>query len=496
MVQSSRTFHLSVALSICLLYYSIVLLIPNNPLLNDPDTFWHIRTGQWILDHWQFPTVDVFSYTAAGKPWISTEWLSEVIFAVAFKLGGWRAVVGMTAITCGAIIGLLSFYLLQNLRFSVAVAWVSFSAAPISSHFLARPHIFSYVLLVIWTIKLIDAYDRDNFKTSSLLVFAPLMVLWANLHGSFTFGLALLYVFSGMCFLSNIIRRSYTKCWPILIVVSGVTAAALITPYGISSALTTRELLNLKYTIPQIIELHSPDFQQDHVALVAFVATLLTVTGLGVRLRGARLIAFGIIVFIGLTYTRGLVMFFLLAPIILARPLSACAWFLAPQLSELPGAASKEAADHVLQFIHRRSGVVAAGCAAIAALVSISTLWMPNIAPPPSTAPRDALDFVQRKNITGHVFNDYDFGGFLIFAGIPTFVDGRALPFGDEFLHRYFDAVDLVDIAAAFKLLDDYKISWIILKPIEPLAKEIAQSPSWDKVYTDQYSIVFVRHSS
>jgi hypothetical protein len=223
------------------------------------------------------------SYTAAGKPWISTEWLSEVIFAVAFKLGGWRAVVGMTAITCGAIIGLLSFYLLQNLRFSVAVAWVSFSAAPISSHFLARPHIFSYVLLVIWTIKLIDAYDRDNFKTSSLLVFAPLMVLWANLHGSFTFGLALLYVFSGMCFLSNIIRRSYTKCWPILIVVSGVTAAALMTPYGISSALTTRELLNLKYTIPQIIELHSPDFQQDHVALVAFVATLLTVTGLGVR---------------------------------------------------------------------------------------------------------------------------------------------------------------------------------------------------------------------
>jgi hypothetical protein len=189
-------------------------------------------------------------------------------------------------------------------------------------------------------------------------------------------------------------------------------------------------------------------------------------------------------------------MFFLLAPIILARPLSACAWFLAPQLSEFPGAASEEAADYVLQFIRRRFGVVTTGCAAIAALVSLSTLWMPNIAPPPSTAPRDALDFVQRKNITGHVFNDYDFGGFLIFAGIPTFVDGRALPFGDEFLHRYFDAVDLVDIAAAFKLLDDYKISWIILKPIEPLAKEIAQSPSWDKVYTDQYSIVFVRHSS
>jgi hypothetical protein len=98
-IQSARTFHFSVALSFCLLYVSIFMLIPQTPLLNDPDTFWHIRTGQWILDHWQFPTTDVFSYTAAGNRWISTEWLSEVIFAIAFKAGGWQAVVVLAAIT-------------------------------------------------------------------------------------------------------------------------------------------------------------------------------------------------------------------------------------------------------------------------------------------------------------------------------------------------------------------------------------------------------------
>lgn len=496
MIQSPRTFHFSVALSVCLLYYSIFLLIPETPLLNDPDTFWHIRTGQWILDHSQFPTIDVFSYTAAGKPWISTEWLSEIFFAVAFKVGGWHAVVVLAAITCGAIIGLLCFYLLQNLRFSVAIAWAAFSTAPISSHFLARPHIFSYVLLVIWTIKLLDVYDRDNFNTSSLLTFVPLMALWSNLHGSFTFGLALLYVFAGVCFFQNILRRNYTKCWPILIVVSIVTVTALMTPYGIASALTTKELLNLKYTIPQIIELHSPDFQKDHVSLIIFVATLLAMAGLGIRLRGARLIAFGIIVFIGLTYARGLVMFFLLAPIILARSVSACAWYLAPQLSESPTAETGEASDQVLQFLRQRSVAITAGCTAIAALVSLSTWWLRDVAPPESIAPKAAIDFVQRKNITGHVFNDYGFGGFLIFSDIPTFVDGRALPFGDDFLHKYFDAVDLADIDGAFQLLDDYKISWIILKPIQPFVKAIAGSANWDKIYADKYSVVFVRHRS
>ena len=68
----------------------------------------------------------------------------------------------MSTVDRGAIIGLLCLYLLQNLRFSVAIAWTAFSAVTISPHFLARPHIFSYVLLVIWMAKLLDAYDHNE----------------------------------------------------------------------------------------------------------------------------------------------------------------------------------------------------------------------------------------------------------------------------------------------------------------------------------------------
>src|SRR5215472_9474511 len=114
-VQSTSRIYSNIALTVFLLYYSILFAFPNY-LLNDPDTFWHIRVGQWILDHAQFPTVDSFSYTAAGKPWISTAWLSEILLAAAYKTSGWHGVILLPAIACSAIIAMLCFYLLRHLR--------------------------------------------------------------------------------------------------------------------------------------------------------------------------------------------------------------------------------------------------------------------------------------------------------------------------------------------------------------------------------------------
>ena len=73
----------------------------------------------------QVPTVDQYSYTASGQRWISTEWLAEIFFAVSFRLGEWRGVVILSALTCAAIIAIICFYLVRNLRFSVAIGWTA-----------------------------------------------------------------------------------------------------------------------------------------------------------------------------------------------------------------------------------------------------------------------------------------------------------------------------------------------------------------------------------
>jgi hypothetical protein len=486
---SANSFYFSVAVTVLLFYFSIMLPF-SQPLLNDPDTLWHIRTGQWILDHAQVPTVDFYSYTAVGKRWISTEWLSEIFIALAYKIGEWRGVVILSTLVCAAIMGVICFYLVQNLRFSVAIAWTALTAVAISPHFLARPHIFSYIVAIIWVIKLLESYDRGDFR-SSLPTFCVLMVLWANLHPSFTFGLSLLGVVVGYSFCEKLLKRDYLGCKDEVIAVIIVSLCALVTPYGIFSALLTFQAMSMKYALQYVAEWHSPDFQQSRIQLFLIVGLLMAVTGLGIRLRGPRLIVHGMLLVLCLSYTRGLTMFFLLTPIIFARPISACApWCRVEQLTSSQSASSL---DPVLLFLQRGSPKMPAVFLAVAVLVTAASWRQIGIGPPHSVAPKAALDFVKNAGITGNVFNSYNFGGYLIFKGIPTFIDGRVPPYTDEFLKETFEAVELADKKSAFQLLDNYKVTWVLLLPRDPLARALAESDQWNEVYSDKYSVVIVR---
>src|SRR5438067_7590705 len=88
--------------------YLITATLIRNELLNDPDTFWHIGVGNWILQNHRFPTVDPFSHTAFGKPWFAADWLSDLVFAILYGAGRWRAVTEIVAVTCAVMSGVLS----------------------------------------------------------------------------------------------------------------------------------------------------------------------------------------------------------------------------------------------------------------------------------------------------------------------------------------------------------------------------------------------------
>ena len=491
--RSTNNFSVSAAIAVFFLFYSVIIVLPGSSLLKDPDTLWHIRTGQWILDNAQFPVVDFYSYTAVGKRWIAGEWLSEIFFALAFNIGQWRGVVILSAITIAAIIATLSFYLLRNLRFSVAIGWTILTAFAISPHYLARPHLFSFLLLLVWLIILIDAYDSGDFKPS-IFILAILIIFWANLHGSFTLGVALLCVFSGYFCCEKFVQRNYSRCRSTFLMLLAVGVGALLTPYGIFSALVTLELFNMKFLFQQIAEWKSPDFQAYQPLLFLLVGLFGAIVGLGIRLRGPRLIVFSMMMFLGLSHIRGLLMFFLVAPIILARPIAShSVWWRATRVADPNSSESTGALDPVLSYFQKRPIMIPAICLAVAALATAYSWRYTNSGPDRSIAPKAAIDFVRQNGISGNVFNSYDFGGYLIFSGIPTFIDGRVTPYTDDFLRKHSEAVNLVDINKAFLLLDEYKVTWVILHPIEPLAKALARSALWDEVYSDNYSVVFVR---
>jgi len=140
--------------------YLITATLVRNELLNDPDTFWPVGIGNWILQNRRLANVAPFSYTAFGKPWFAGDWLSDLALAVLYKAGQWRAVTEIVAVTCALISGVLSFYLAMKLRLSVALGLTAIIVALISPHFLARPVIFSYLLLSIWMVLILEIEDQ------------------------------------------------------------------------------------------------------------------------------------------------------------------------------------------------------------------------------------------------------------------------------------------------------------------------------------------------
>jgi hypothetical protein len=492
LIKSQDKVFLVTAFAVFVLFYCLILL--RAPLLlHEPDTLWQIRTGQWTLDHARVPTSDFFSYTAAGKPWVSMQWLSQVIYALTFNAGGWHAMAVLAATSSAAIVGIVCFYLLRHLRFSVAIGCALLTGAAIGPHFTARPHVFSYVLLALWMISLLNAYDDKKFDLPPLLTLAPLMILWANIHGSFTYALTMLYIFSACCLFHNFVARDFAKCRHVVIVAAVTTACAAATPYGIMPAFMTTTLVSMKFASGYINELRSPDFQASTFVLIYFVAIFLVMAGLGIRLGGARLISFGLAAATGLRYMRALFMFFLLAPIILARPAVRCFPPLARQSFATESSDSGAAPDALLGLLQKYATAVLVGCVALAVLTTVSFWRREDIVPSKTIAPEAAIDFVKRANITGNVFNSQIFGGYLIWSGIPVFIDGRLEVYGDAFLRKYAQTVGLADVTKAYAVLDEYNIQWAILNPYEPLVGELARNTAWDKAYADADAVVFVR---
>src|SRR5262249_18728332 len=157
-----------------------------------------------------------------------------------------------------------------------------------------------------------------------------------------------------------------------------------------------------------IAEWHSPDFQQDPIQLFLIVGLLMAVTGLGVRLRGPRLIAYGMLLILGLSYTRGLIMFYVLTPVILARPVSECdSWFRAVRSSQAGGSfKTTSSSDPVLLYLQKQSMMIPTVFLAVATLVTAMSWRQIGLGPPGAVAPKAAIDFVEKAGITGNVFNN------------------------------------------------------------------------------------------
>jgi len=450
-----------------------LMLLSGNRLLNDPDTMWQITVGQWILDHHAVPQTDIYSFTMYGQPWISTQWLAQVLYAKAFALFGWSGPVVLAASAIALTFALLAANLGRRLSESATLVFIAAALALTAPHLLARPHVLAMPAMVLWIGGLVDAADRREAPSFWLL---PLIALWANLHGGFVFGL----FFVGPVALDCVVgadanaRKGLVMRWGAFGFAAVV--AACCTPYGWGAILASQKILELGSALPLIMEWRAADFS----SIGPFEVTLLLGIGLALY-RGFRLPPIRILLLLGLLHMalaqgRASEIMALVAPMLLAEPLA----------RQVEGAAASVSNT----FEPRRVFLAALAMTLVAGTFAYGSVH--RFAPHMHGAPVAAVTELKKLHVS-RVFNDYDFGGYLIASGVPTFIDGRTELFGEKFFVDHNNASGLMEPENLFRLLDRYKIEATLMRTQSAATKLLDHMDGWQKIYSDDIATIHLR---
>jgi len=475
-------------------------------LLEDCDTGWHIRTGQWIVANHQAPVRDIFSYSRPGELWFAWEWLSDVIFAGLNALGGLGAVVLFSMLVLSVTFGLVFGLARRKSNTIVAIGVTLLSAAASSLHWLARPHIFTLLFVVLFYIAL-DRVQQGNTRLAGMPVLAILpavTVLWTNLHGGFFVGVMMIAVF-GIGEVLEILLvgeapGAWTKAARYFACSGACLAASLLNPYGYRLHEHLLAYMRDPFASAHIQEFFSPNFHNPSVfyfeIMLVFGALAACWNISNKRFTEPMLLLLW--THASFLAGRNIAIFAIVAAAPLAR--FAQEWLdrlpefnISAKVRNLAAAFQRTAAGvgeaEAISRWHVVSGLAFAIIAAI--------IWAPN--PPqkfraefdPSRYPTAALATL-RSDPAARIFTDDEWGDYLIWKLYPqhkVFVDGRSDFYGDDFEEKF---VDVLNVNYDWEqTLGRYRVDTILLPTTAPLAGALKESGRWRVVFDDGSALVF-----
>ena len=450
-------------------------------LLNDPDTYLHITAGRWMLTHLAMPVQDPFSHSLAGAVWVPHEWLAEIILAAVYDAAGWSGLVLVAAACFAAGMALITRYLLRCFEPFSALIAVTLGAALVLGHLLVRPHLLALPLLVIWSGELFAARDSRSAPPAWLL---PLMALWANLHGSFMSGLALVLFLGAEAALSSGRRSPEGRRWGLFGLLAVV--ASLMTPNGVVGFVEPFRLTMMPALQASFNEWMSPNFQSFQPLEIWLLGMIALGFTTGIRLPPHRLLLLLVLFHMALAHVRHAELLGLIGPLAVAASLG-------PQIVARIRSAPLSAVGRAVARLAAPAHLPAVALTlVIAVATSLPVLLRPIERHDDPVTPAAALAAAERMGLHGPVFNSEGFGGYLIFSGIPTFIDGRIELYGNTFLARYLEA-EHGNAATLVALLERHGITWTLLVPEEGAVQRLDNLQGWRRVYSDGHAVIHQR---
>jgi hypothetical protein len=467
----------------CLLSVLGVLTVRSR--FDDPDTWWHLKTGQIIWTTHIIPTTDVFSYVTNHHAWVPHEWLSQVLIYGAYRLGGYSGLMLWLCLLTSAV--LIAGYLLcsvysgnAKVAFVGAVTIWLFATSGLS----IRPQMIGYLLLIVELLLIQLGRTRSP---RWFLGLPPLFTVWINCHGSFFLGLGLASAFLICSFFDFQLGSLAGLPWDLhrrkllgLALLLSV-AALFLNPLGMKQVLYplnamlhqpigishSAEWMPLQMTSPRGLAL-----------VVVMGAILLLVIVQRSELYWDELVILAVGTWLAVSHQRMLFVFGILAAPVLSR-------LLAPLWDGYYAAHDRPLPNAILMV------------ASLLVIVKGFPTRQNLAGQVDQESPVQAAEFMQTQHLSGNMLNDYIYGGYLIWAfpTHPVFIDGRS------------DVFEATDVLAEYgrwammqsdpnALLNKYNISFCLLARTSPMTHVLPLLPNWKMAYSDNLSTIFVRTSS
>jgi hypothetical protein len=497
-LQGSAEIYLSARTLLAFVFMLMIFTLAARQII-DPDFWWHLKSGQYLIETVSIPKSDIFSNVFSGKEWITHEWLSEVFMYSIYRTVGFGGLI-------------VTFSLLITAGFAIAyrrcakrVGHVYVAGFAVLLGALAagptwgvRPQVFSFLFASIF-LSLLERYQEQPTRRS-IWWLVPLMVLWVNMHAGFAVGIVLIsLVIVGTVLDQALLQReSFAVVWrrlrSLVLGLIGCVAAVVVNPSGARMYSYPFETLTSQAMMKFIEEWRTPNFHE----LMFQPLALLILAVIGALALSRKRISFvQLLLLLSTAWAmlrsgRNAPFFILVAVPILAEHSWAWLtsqrwgqWLTKPETREVGAGARLKIALNVLLLVIVPLGLV---------FVRVQG----TVANQPSVEaekfPTAALEFMRVNKPPQPLYNEYHWGGYLIWKLYPdyrVFIDGRADVYGDAFFEEFM--ATHAGESHWRESLDKYGVRTVLISPDSALASLLRQDQSWQNVFEDRQAVIFTK---
>ena len=498
---------------LCVVLILIFAMAARTPL--DSDMWWHLRAGEEMVKSHHILNVDLFSYTRTGEQWINPYWLSQVGMYILFDYGAYLALALAVASLATVSMGLVYLQMDGN---SILRAFILTLGAVVASMVWSpRPQLVSLVMFgAVGYLLYLYKWRKHN----RLWLLIPLFILWANLHPGYVLGLILIASMIAGELFNHLLGYSDPAVveWKgvVRLGVWGLLAglAVLINPNGLSIWVIPFKTVGMGVLREFISEWASPDFHQlvQQPFLWLLFGCLASIGISGKHVDGSDLVSMVVFAYMAFLARRNYGPFAMVAAPVLSRHLwTACqSWWtrnrekFQPVLAsmkrriikgnaETPGERREVIPLHTnLKRFINSTILVLLGLTALVKVVAVSSPTLVDQSMH-KFFPIEAVRWIQTNKPSGQMFNDYNWGGFLLWSlrDYPVFADGRTDLYDDELLRKYLKVIH--GDPGWETILDQYDINFILMDNGSGLSRVINNKSGWKEVYQDDMAILLIR---